>query len=227
MVEDDDPFLHQYNIKVRAEKRAEDFLKQQTAFEALVADLRGDGNNIDLLKRTLAAANLDVQELLAMGHRVGSHLAQKLPDFKQVSVYLESKTKKHLQEMVSMVSEIEASHRLVDKAFEEKRARCMEAIATAKTVYAERLQKLNECKDVVAELDANLIVEGVSDPLPPPEKIELDGLPPIPYVRKLPTVASGANLDTLGRVKRPLPGSAMKSWVAEIEQGNGCRYSVY
>ena len=46
---------------MRAEKRADDFLKQQSAFEALVADLRGDGNNVDLLKRTLAAANLDVQ----------------------------------------------------------------------------------------------------------------------------------------------------------------------
>ena len=99
----------------------------------------------------------------------------------------------------------------------------MEAIATAKTVYGERLQKLNENKEAVAELDANLIVEGVSDPIPPPEKVELDSLPPIPYVRKLPTVASGANLDTLGRVKRPLPGSAMKTWAAEIEAGDCCR----
>ena len=72
----------------------------------------------------------------------------------------------------------------------------------------------------VTEHEANLAAEGVAEPLPCPEKIPLESLPPVPYVRKLPTVASGANLDTLGRVKRPLPGSNLKAVSAEIEAGD-------
>ena len=71
----------------------------------------------------------------------------------------------------------------------------------------------------VAEHEANLVAEGVAEPVPCPEKAPLDSLPPVPYVKKLPTVASGANLDTLGRVKRPLPGSNLKAVSAEIEAG--------
>ena len=89
---------------MRAESRKADFTRQQTAFEAMVADLRGDGNNVDVLKRTLATVN--VEELLSLGYRVNHDVVEKLPDFERINAYLEGKTQKHLATMTEMVGRL-------------------------------------------------------------------------------------------------------------------------
>jgi hypothetical protein len=181
---DDDELSGVFPLKLKNTSDEERLELDQTRLQALVDDLRGDGDNATLVKRL--EGDIDIHEILSMGHRINSKIVQKLPDFNQINWYLKNVTKIHTQDIYDMTENIKSNIKQSSKLHNEK----MELIDILNNKNNEKYKEINHKSDnehkVVGDLEKLLKYEGVNEEIPCPTKPIYMPLKDILYCKKIP-----------------------------------------
>jgi len=184
---------------------------QQSSFEGLVADLRGNGCNF-MKQFTGDFTFKDVQQT---GHRVGKETVMPVPDFKKTTRYLKQKTTIFHAERETYLSNIETVYKTLtplldrmDKAFNQAYDN---ARSEHKKVEDSAFDTRNKVKDIAQSLSGN------RTPARKPTEPELTDLPEVAYVPPIPD--KGAT-DEKGKKKKQLPNRELKEITDEITAAN-------
>jgi hypothetical protein len=105
------------------------------------------------------SGDVDISEILSLGHRINNKIVQKLPDFNQINWYLKNVTKIHIQDICDMTEDIKSNILISDKLYNEK----IELINVLNIKNNEQYKNINHKSDnehkVVGDLEKLLKYE--------------------------------------------------------------------
>ena len=132
---------------------------------------------------------------------------------------MEQKAQLHILEVKTLTTAIEEKYESVMETMKHKIADLVILIEKARSNYQKLMTSVDVANDVVLECKNRQFTSKNDQPEPIPTKPVFKPLQKVPYCHKLPTVASGANVDALGKPKKPLPQSNLKTVLESIQKG--------
>ncbi len=214
-----DPSLQQKSVQTGVGSHISDALSgiypkslksEQSNFENLVADLRGDG--VSFIR--MVTGDITFHEVKRTGHRIGPSMVGRLPDLKKTSEYLHKKTRIHVAGRESFLKAAEKAYATLNPLLEKTLARFAERKEEAEKNVKNVLNSASDTQRKVKKIGEEL--NDLRHPARQPVEPVLPDLPEVPYVIKIPDTGQ---LDERKKKKKQIPNKDLKEILENILLG--------
>lgn len=180
---------------------------QQSTFEGMVADLRGNGCNF--MKQF--TGDFTFKDVKKTGHRIGKDTVRRVPDFQKTTGFLKQKTTIFHAERETYLSNIEAAYELLTPLMTKMDEKFTAAYNDANNNHKKMLDSATDTRVKVTNISQQLADN--RNPARKPNEPALEELPEVAYVPPLPD--KGAT-DEKGKKKKQLPNRELKELIEDI-----------
>ena len=184
---------------------------QQSSFEDMVADLRGDGTSF----MQMFTGDFTFKDIKRTGHRVGPSSSARLPNFKKTTAYLSKKTTIFMAERENYLAQTETHYETLKPIFKSQLVRTREEMEEAQKGHKKVLDAATDTQRKVKDVGNKL--EDLRNPAKKPKEPILPDLADVAYVEKIPE--KGAT-DEKGKKKKQIPNRDIKEILDHIFEGN-------